>query len=68
VPKGTPAELKNRLNRELRDVLAQPDVRTAFETQGMTPAHSSAAELQTLMELDAVRWAKVVQAQAIKPD
>ena len=67
-PKGTPRALVDRLNDELKTILALPEVRTAFETQGMTPAHSSADEFRALITKDAVRWAVVIQAQAIKPD
>lgn len=67
-PAGTPRPLVERLNAELKTILALPEVKTAFETQGMSPAHSSAAEFRTLIERDAKRWADVVQAQGIKPD
>jgi len=67
-PKGTPAVVIERLNRELKDILARPDVKTAFETQGMLPTHSTPAEFRALVEKDAARWAQVIQAQGIKPD
>ena len=64
-PPGTAPDLVARLNRELRDILAQPDVRTAFETQGMDPASSSPEEFRRLVERDADRWAALIQAQGI---
>ena len=67
-PAGTPVALVNRLNGELKAILALPDVKSAFETQGMSPAHSSPAEFRALIEKDALRWAQVIQAQGIKPD
>jgi tripartite-type tricarboxylate transporter receptor subunit TctC len=67
-PKGTPKTMIDRLNSELKSILAMPEVRTAFETQGMTPAHSSAQEFGVLIERDAARWAQVIQAQRIKAD
>jgi len=67
-PHGTPKAFTERLNQELKDILALPEVKAAFETQGMTPAHSSADEFRTLIAKDTVRWAVVIQAQAIKPD
>jgi len=67
-PKGTPEDFKARVNRELKDILALPDVRAALETQGMTPAHSSASEFATLMERDAMRWADVIRSQNIRAD
>lgn len=67
-PKGTPEAVVARVNAELKDILALPDVRTAFETQGMSPQSSSAAEFRALMERDARRWAGVIQAQGIRAD
>jgi tripartite-type tricarboxylate transporter receptor subunit TctC len=67
-PPGTPADQVARLNRELRDILAAPEVRTAFQTQGMDPATSSPEEFRKLVEQDAERWAQVVKTQNIKPE
>jgi tripartite-type tricarboxylate transporter receptor subunit TctC len=64
-PRGTPQELVTRLNTELAAVLASPDVRTAFETQGMDPATSTPDEFKRLVEQDAQRWADVIKAQGI---
>ena len=67
-PKGTPKPLVDRLNSELKSILALPEVRTAFETQGMTPAHSTAQEFGALIERDAARWSQVIKAQHIQAD
>jgi tripartite-type tricarboxylate transporter receptor subunit TctC len=67
-PKGTPTPVIKRLNQELQAILARPDVKTAFETQGMTPAHSTPEQFRVLIEKDALRWAKVIQAQGITAD
>jgi tripartite-type tricarboxylate transporter receptor subunit TctC len=67
-PKGTPKPLVERLNTELKGILALPEVKTAFETQGMTPAHSTPQEFGTLIERDAQRWAQVIKAQRITAD
>ena len=64
-PPGTSPELVNRLNRELKDILAAPEVRTAFETQGMDPATSSPEEFRRLVEQDAQRWAQLIKARNI---
>lgn len=64
-PAGTPADLVARLNRELKDILALPEVRTAFETQGMDPASSSPDEFRRLVEQDAARWAALIKSQGI---
>jgi len=67
-PKGTPKDLTARLNKELGEILALPDIKAAFETQGMTPAHSSAEEFRALIERDAARWAELIKAQNIVAD
>ena len=67
-PAGTPRALIERLNAELKTILAAPEVKAAFETQGMSPAHSSPEEFKRLVAQDAERWARVVQAQGIQAD
>jgi tripartite-type tricarboxylate transporter receptor subunit TctC len=67
-PKSTQRDFIERLNMELGDILALPDVRAAFETQGMTPAHSTPEEFRALMERDAARWAELIKAQHIVAD
>ena len=57
-----------RLNRELTQILALPEVRTAFESQGMDPASSTPEEFRHLVEQDADRWARLIKAQGITAD
>jgi tripartite-type tricarboxylate transporter receptor subunit TctC len=64
-PPGTSPELVARLNRELRDILAAPEVQTAFQTQGMDPATSTPEEFRRLVEQDAERWAQLIKSQNI---
>ncbi|HVE54715.1 MAG TPA: tripartite tricarboxylate transporter substrate binding protein [Ramlibacter sp.] len=67
-PPGTPADQVGRLNRELKDILAAPDVRTAFQSQGMDPESSTPEEFRRLVERDAERWAQLVKRQNIKAE
>jgi tripartite-type tricarboxylate transporter receptor subunit TctC len=67
-PPGTSPEFVARLNRELKEILATPEVRTAFQTQGMDPATSSPDEFKRLVERDADRWAQLVKSQGIKAE
>jgi tripartite-type tricarboxylate transporter receptor subunit TctC len=64
-PPGTSPEFVARLNRELQDILALPEVRSAFETQGMDPAGSTPEDFRRLVEQDAQRWAQLIKAQGI---
>ena len=67
-PPGTPADYVTRLNHELKDILASPEIRTSFETQGMDPATSTPEEFQHLVERDAERWADLIKAQHIRAE
>jgi len=60
-PKSTPPDIVARLNKEIAAVLKQPDVATAFESQGMVPATSTPAEFGALVAKDAQRWSAVVK-------
>lgn len=64
-PKGTPAAVIGRLEREIATVLGDPEVAAAFETQGMVPAPSTASAFGELIARDATRWAEVVRAGRI---
>ena len=44
-PKGTPADVVERLNREIVAILDSPEAKTAFEKQGLIPATSTPAAL-----------------------
>lgn len=67
-PKGTPPDIVERLNREIAAVLQRPEVATAFKTQGMVPATSTAGEFGTLIAKDAQRWATVVERGGIRAE
>lgn len=67
-PAGTPAEIVNRVNADMRRALALPEVRSALVLQGMEVAPSSPEEMGTLMKKDAARWAGVVRQAGIKAE
>jgi tripartite-type tricarboxylate transporter receptor subunit TctC len=67
-PPGTSPDLVARLNHELKDIIAMPEVRTAFETQGMDPATSTPEEFRRLVEQDADRWAQLIKTQNIRAE
>lgn len=67
-PPGSSPEFVARLNRELKEILALPEVRTAFESQGMEPATSTPQEFSRLVTMDAQRWQQLVTAQNIKAE
>jgi tripartite-type tricarboxylate transporter receptor subunit TctC len=64
-PPGTAPDYVARLNHEINDILGSPDIRTAFETQGMDPAGSTPEEFRRVVERDAERWARLIKSQHI---
>jgi tripartite-type tricarboxylate transporter receptor subunit TctC len=67
-PKGLPAALSEKLNRDIKAILASPEIKTAFETQGMSPAYAASDAFRQLIAQDAQRWEKVIRARNIQPD
>ncbi len=65
-PAKTPAAVLERLNRELNDILASPDVRKTFEDQAATVGKGSSAEFADFLRKEMVRNAVVVKAANIK--
>jgi tripartite-type tricarboxylate transporter receptor subunit TctC len=64
-PAGLPAGQVLRLNREVGAVLALPDVREAFATQGITPETGPPAQLADYIRGDIERWKRFVAEQNI---
>lgn len=54
-PKGTPKVFIDRLNAELKTILALPETMSAFETQGVTPAHGTPEQFGALVAKDATQ-------------
>ena len=67
-PPGSSPEFVARLNHELKEILALPEIRTAFQTQGMDPASSTPEEFHKLVAQDANRWAALIKSQHITAD
>ncbi|MCB2001063.1 MAG: tripartite tricarboxylate transporter substrate binding protein [Rhodoferax sp.] len=67
-PKGTPADVVNRLNVAVRKIVAQPEVKALWAKQGATPMSMTAAEFDQYLVADVAKWATIVKAAGIKPD
>lgn len=64
-PKGTPADVIDRLNREAATILDAPDARTIFEAQGLIPTTSTPAAFADIVARDKARWAEIVTKRGI---
>ena len=67
-PKGTPPEIVNRLNTEIRKIVAQPDVKALWAKQGAIPMSMAPAEFDQYIAVDITKWEKIVIVSGAKPE
>lgn len=67
-PGKTPPEMVERMNREVRAVLADPEVVEALRRQGIEATPSSPDELRARMAGDIAKWKKLAQETGISMD
>jgi tripartite-type tricarboxylate transporter receptor subunit TctC len=64
-PKGTPAEIVERLNRAINAALADATVKARIEATGYSPFVSSPAEFRAHITDETAKWAKVIRTAKI---
>ena len=67
-PAGTPREIVARLNAEIVKALADPDVRSKLDAQGLTVRGSSAEELGSATREQLAKYAKLIKQAGITPE
>ena len=67
-PKGTAAEIINKLHNEISAALADPKIKARFADLGVTVLTGSSAEFARLLVDETEKWAKVVKFSGAKPD
>jgi tripartite-type tricarboxylate transporter receptor subunit TctC len=67
-PKSTPAEIIDRLNKEINAGLADPKIKAQLADLGGTPLPGSPADFAKLIADDTEKWAKVIRAANIKAE
>jgi len=67
-PKGTPAQIVNRLNAEIAKIQNRPDVRQEWATQGAAPMVMTPEEFGRYLDEDIVKWERIVKISGAKPD
>jgi tripartite-type tricarboxylate transporter receptor subunit TctC len=67
-PRGTPAEIVQRLNTEINAGLDDPTIAGHMEALGAQVVKSSPAALDETVVRQTERWAKVIHAANIKAD
>jgi tripartite-type tricarboxylate transporter receptor subunit TctC len=67
-PKNTPAEIVDKLNKEINAALADPRMKARLADLGGTVLPGSPADYGSLIAEDTAKWAKVVKFAGIKAE
>jgi tripartite-type tricarboxylate transporter receptor subunit TctC len=67
-PKNTPAEIVDKLNKEINEALADAKIKTRLAELGATALPGSPADFNKLIADETEKWGKVVRAAAIKAE
>ena len=65
-PKGTPADIVDRLNAEARRALALPEIKSRFEELGNEVRPTSSNELKIHVATEIAKWKRVVEQAKIE--
>jgi tripartite-type tricarboxylate transporter receptor subunit TctC len=66
--KNTPAEIVDRLNKEINASLSDPKIKARLADLGATTLEGSPADFAKLIADETEKWAKVIRAANIKPE
>lgn len=64
-PAGLPQDIRDKLNKAIREVVAQPDVQRIFQSAGFLPMTSSPDELKAIIEANTKLWSRVITEAGI---
>ena len=67
-PAGLPTAIVERLNKDINEILAQPDVRQRFAEMGMETVGGSSEEFSRFVREDIQKWKDLVATRNIKPN
>ncbi|WP_234194664.1 Bug family tripartite tricarboxylate transporter substrate binding protein [Pseudacidovorax sp. NFM-22] len=68
VPAGTPAPVVDRLHKEIRTILAEPEMQERLKGLGMEPADMTTAQIADFQKAEVQKWAQVIKAANIKAE
>ena len=68
VPRGTPAEIVDKLNTEISAALDDPKIKARFAELGSQLMPMSRADFGKLIADETAKWAKVVKSRASSPN
>ena len=68
VPAGTPRSVIDRLNKDLTAIVASPETKKRFETEGAEPLSMSPDEVGRFITAETAKWARVVKDAGIRAE
>ena len=67
-PRNTPAEMIDKLNKEINAVEADPNMKARLDGLGVNPMSMTSAEFGKFIAAETQKWGKVIQAANIKAE
>jgi tripartite-type tricarboxylate transporter receptor subunit TctC len=67
-PPGTPAAIVEVIERELKVVLSEPDIKKSLETHGADPAFVPTAPFVKQVEEERLMWIKLIPKMGLQPE
>ena len=67
-PRGTPADIVDKLNEEINAALADPQMKARLAELGGTVLAGTPADFEKLIADETEKWARVIRAANINPD
>ena len=67
-PAGTPQPIITKVGADIRDAVAQSDVKEKLVSQGAVPQASTPQELQALINADLARYGKIIREKGLKAE
>jgi tripartite-type tricarboxylate transporter receptor subunit TctC len=66
-PKDMPLELRERIAKDMREVLAQPAIKSTLSNIGMAARGTSPGEFAAILDVQRTKWAAIAHEHNIKP-
>ena len=67
-PRNTPAEVIDKLNKEINAVAADPNMKARLDGLGVDPMSMTSAEFGKFIADETEKWGKVIRAANIKAE
>jgi tripartite-type tricarboxylate transporter receptor subunit TctC len=67
-PSGLPKDVVVKLQRDVSEVLKDPELRAKFETMGLQPGTLAGAQFATLIKNDTAKWGVTIKAANIQAE